>query len=557
MYRIIINFFLVFFIIQSSIANDENQQRVKKKFEELSNFEKAEYYKNKYSREGKKQSDLDNAILHYNEFSKDAPNDYGAFYNLAELYEEKGSLNNSKKNFERAIELNPSDYGLYYNFGNMLKKAKDYKYAKDMYQKAVTYNERDYGLLYHFGDLYEKMNDKSNAIKYYERAYTFQPPKLETFPDYGLKERLERLYSEKRMSKKDIENRLKEVGPFRAKFKSIVEAVKCINDLDKITSPKKQCPNKTSESKNSSPKMADIVKLQRAIGTIISSDRLKEITKDGKTTYEILDNNNSSTPNDQRQENCSATLVHNSLIMTSGQCVPSVGLFTDRGKLASNLKFILDYKGPGTEVTKDQIVDLNRVLTASKYKGSIVNNYNSDYALISLSRPIKDRDPIKLRDFSKNPKIKNGDKVSIIGLNTESGDQVTLAPNLIAGNTIMQKYPMLGMAVRYLMPSSNFKIYDNVDDITGNVSKSSKQFTSGAAVILNDTKELVGILHSGATNMKYDREKEEYVIDKSKSTPHVTRLETIPFYDDYRKTIENEGKLTNIEQTSKKAKSTP
>jgi V8-like Glu-specific endopeptidase len=163
--------------------------------------------------------------------------------------------------------------------------------------------------------------------------------------------------------------------------------------------------------------------------------------------------------------NCSGFLVGPDLLVTAGHCITK---FTD---CLSN-KWVFDYKVDHEEQNKMEIPVSNIYSCRRIISRSLNTTTKEDYALIKLSRPVRDRHPLKFRTSGK---VAVGDPLVVIG-------HPTGLPTKIAD----------GAQVRRLQPKF---FIANLDTYGGN---------SGSAVFNVNTLEVEGILVRGEQDYVYN-----------------------------------------------------
>lgn len=164
---------------------------------------------------------------------------------------------------------------------------------------------------------------------------------------------------------------------------------------------------------------------------------------------------------------CSGTLIAPDIILTSGHC------YGDEIKDCSAHSWVFDYKvekenQSTLKVLRNQVYKCKNVL----YKSMNASRSNTeDFALIKLDRPVKDRQPLKLKT---NDEYVTGQKVIMIG------------------------YP-LGLPQKIVDQGSILSVQDNtfltnLDSFSGN---------SGSAIINPLSGEILGIMTGGNEDFEY------------------------------------------------------
>lgn len=157
---------------------------------------------------------------------------------------------------------------------------------------------------------------------------------------------------------------------------------------------------------------------------------------------------------------CSGFLVGPDLIATAGHCITK--------SECADVSFVFGYKK--TEATSDTSKVPSKNVFRCKEVVSREENYDKDYALVKLDRPVENFKPLKL----SNTQVQTGDKLLMIG--HPSGLPVKIADEAIVRN----------LKTSYFVAST--------DSYGGN---------SGSAVF-NSTGDVVGILVRGEADYVYD-----------------------------------------------------
>ncbi len=102
--------------------------------------------------------------------------------------------------------------------------------------------------------------------------------------------------------------------------------------------------------------------------------------------------------------NCSGFLVSDNIIITAGHCFQK----TDS---CSNFSWVFDFKAD-RENQAEVVVDKSNVYSCKKVLNVVLDDTETDYAVIELDRKVLDRKPLKMRTSGK-PNI--GDELVVIG----------------------------------------------------------------------------------------------------------------------------------------------
>lgn len=160
---------------------------------------------------------------------------------------------------------------------------------------------------------------------------------------------------------------------------------------------------------------------------------------------------------------CSGFLVGEDLVVTAGHCILSA-------KSCNSFYFVFDYKMDNAHVGP-KFSSYDDVYSCKKIVERKLNDV-TDYALIRLNRPVKNRQPLRLQ--TRPAQV--GDAVYTIGY--PSG----LPTKVVNSATVRASYSEYFVA--------------NLDAFGGN---------SGSAVFNEATNEVIGILVRGDDDFKYDR----------------------------------------------------
>ncbi len=109
------------------------------------------------------------------------------YFGLGFCYFQKGDLNLSAFNFEKAIELNSSFLDAYINLGAIYEKKKSYEAAQKVFLQALKLSPQNFRIYYNLGVLHEKQFHLEQAWRCYKKALDLGCTKE------GLKERTEKM----------------------------------------------------------------------------------------------------------------------------------------------------------------------------------------------------------------------------------------------------------------------------------------------------------------------------------------------------------------------------
>lgn len=98
-----------------------------------------------------------------------------AFYNRGWLYDYKGKLKVSEKDYTKAIEINKQDGDAYYNRGLIFVRMKKYKKAVKDFSEAIKLEPRDSDAYCNRGNANLQMGKRDMALKDYNAALVINP----------------------------------------------------------------------------------------------------------------------------------------------------------------------------------------------------------------------------------------------------------------------------------------------------------------------------------------------------------------------------------------------
>jgi len=111
----------------------------------------------------------------YRKILKKYPNNAGAYYELANVFQDKGQLNEAILYYKKAINIDPQFSGSYNNLGNVLRKDNQFREAICYYEKAITLAPNFAGSYYNLAQAMHDNGQFQEAITYYRRALQIDP----------------------------------------------------------------------------------------------------------------------------------------------------------------------------------------------------------------------------------------------------------------------------------------------------------------------------------------------------------------------------------------------
>lgn len=97
----------------------------------------------------------------------------GAYINLGICYQNINDINNSKKSYIKAIELEPNYYKTYFNLGLLYENTNDLKKAINCYKKVISLNNNHFNSIYKLAYLYFQINNLEESCFYYKKCIQF------------------------------------------------------------------------------------------------------------------------------------------------------------------------------------------------------------------------------------------------------------------------------------------------------------------------------------------------------------------------------------------------
>jgi tetratricopeptide (TPR) repeat protein len=119
--------------------------------------------------------DVENAISQLNTAKSLDKNNYGAYFNLAIVYDKENQKDDALQNAIKAEKLSPNDYKAKLLKGRSYRKLKMYKQATQALDDAIRYKPDNTDILNEIGLVAEAQGKKSDAIKIYKEALSYDP----------------------------------------------------------------------------------------------------------------------------------------------------------------------------------------------------------------------------------------------------------------------------------------------------------------------------------------------------------------------------------------------
>ena len=122
-----------------------------------------------------KSNKRDEAILHYQEALKIAPDFYPAHNNLGSDYLAKSDFPSAQAQFESAMKLNQSDPEAYLNLANVQLQTKNYESALNNVEEGLRKNPNSALGKFLLGSIYERMSRFTEAERALREAMNIDP----------------------------------------------------------------------------------------------------------------------------------------------------------------------------------------------------------------------------------------------------------------------------------------------------------------------------------------------------------------------------------------------
>jgi Tfp pilus assembly protein PilF len=119
--------------------------------------------------------DDDNAIKELNTAKGLDKNSYGAYLNLAIVYDKENQTDNALQNALKAAKLSPNDYKPYLLEGRSYRKLKMYKQAMTALQKADQFKPDNDDITFEAGLVALDQGKKKDAEKIFKQVLSYDP----------------------------------------------------------------------------------------------------------------------------------------------------------------------------------------------------------------------------------------------------------------------------------------------------------------------------------------------------------------------------------------------
>lgn len=122
-----------------------------------------------------KKEKCDQVIAHYSKIIESNPNDYRAYNNRGNAYQQRGDYDLSLSDYDKALELNPSFDLCYINRGNTYHKTGNYERAVSDYDKAILLNPENAMAYNNRGFVFMVMRKYAEAEKDLKKSIELNP----------------------------------------------------------------------------------------------------------------------------------------------------------------------------------------------------------------------------------------------------------------------------------------------------------------------------------------------------------------------------------------------
>jgi protein O-GlcNAc transferase len=127
------------------------------------------------------ENNLDVAIDHFNKAVLVEPDNELHYFQLGNIFRQKGEYLVAADNYRKAIAKNPKLIEAYRNLGFILQQQNKFDEAISVYQKAIEVNNTDYDIFNGLGAALYNKNDFKSAIDIYKKAITLNPNFADTY----------------------------------------------------------------------------------------------------------------------------------------------------------------------------------------------------------------------------------------------------------------------------------------------------------------------------------------------------------------------------------------
>ena len=114
--------------------------------------------------------DVKSAVMLLESLNSENSANYGAFYNLGNIYQKAQVYKPSIKAYKTCIRLNPNFSDAYYNLGISYYKTNQLSKAYYSFKDAIRLNPNNINAYYNLGVCCEKMGQTKEAEKYFEKV---------------------------------------------------------------------------------------------------------------------------------------------------------------------------------------------------------------------------------------------------------------------------------------------------------------------------------------------------------------------------------------------------
>ncbi|MDR0603621.1 MAG: tetratricopeptide repeat protein [Bacteroidales bacterium] len=131
------------------------------------------------------KGEYDNAIDAYKKTIALKPEDAAAYNNLGNAFDNKGEYDNAIDAFKKAIALKPETAETYYNLGNAYDNKGEYDNAIDAFKKSIALKPETAVVYYNLGNVYRNKGKYDNAIEAYKKAIALSPEDAVAYNNFG------------------------------------------------------------------------------------------------------------------------------------------------------------------------------------------------------------------------------------------------------------------------------------------------------------------------------------------------------------------------------------
>ncbi len=124
-----------------------------------------------YGRHG----DMENSIREFKKAIELKPNYAEAYHNLGNAYRDRGQINNAILSYKKALSITPSIWQSYQNIAGIYYGQGKYSQALEFLQKGLALDKKNINLLFSEGIVYSKIGDKNRAGNSFHKILTIDP----------------------------------------------------------------------------------------------------------------------------------------------------------------------------------------------------------------------------------------------------------------------------------------------------------------------------------------------------------------------------------------------